>query len=369
MPEGSRIFEVKASIRFVSSDFLKKSLIKLAEESQSLLPKKVKLDIFWQRETLVTKNRLVIRKFIETVKNNNINLSVGLPLCLPGWKDYQKIKKFTFLDSCNDCVFKKTNACSGLVPSHNQSLILFDLPVKDFSEVTLKDFFPPKNKEPLTWWIPRRLDIEKLVKLAEVLNQGDDWPCILDVGAGNGFLAYLLAKTERVKVIGIEPNKRLIERTRFKHRNMGLIARKIEFFVPNKRIDMVINSFMPYRLDFSPLIKRTIRPAAFVYIQDKKIRDKRNYIYMDLKIDERKSRFEYKIDKRLSFSPDDGYEKAFGWNVYSAGNADRKKMPSLDCEVEVQLKKDIGNINKDLIFDVRHKKEYRWEKEISQKKI
>lgn len=114
LPEGSRIFEIKASIRFVSSDFLKKSLIKLAEESQSLLPKKVKLDIFWERETLVTKNRLVIRKFIETLKNNNINLSVGLPLCLPGWKDYQKIKKFAFLDSCNDCIFRKTNACFGL---------------------------------------------------------------------------------------------------------------------------------------------------------------------------------------------------------------------------------------------------------------
>ena len=60
---------------------------------------------------------------------------------------------------------------------------------------------------------------------------------------------------------------------------MKLIARKIESFVPNKRTDIVINSFMPYRLDFSSLIKRTIKPRAFVYIQDKRIRDETNYIY------------------------------------------------------------------------------------------
>lgn len=80
---------------------------------------------------------------------------------------------------------------------------------------------------------------------------------------------------------------------------------------------------------------------------------------MDLKLDERKSRFEYSTDKRLSLGLDDGYEKAFGWNVCFAGNADRKKMPSLDCEIEVQLRKDIGNMDKDLIFNVNRKKEYR----------
>ena len=142
LPEGSRIFEINASIRYASNEFLKNSLIKLAEDSQSLLPRKVELDIFWQRETLVAKNRLVIRKFIEALKNNNINLGINLPLCLPGWKDYNKIKKFTFLNSCNDCIFKKTNACSGLIPTRNQEPVLFDLPVKDFSEVSLKDFFP-----------------------------------------------------------------------------------------------------------------------------------------------------------------------------------------------------------------------------------
>lgn len=369
LPEGSRIFEIKASIRFASGDFFKKSLIKLADKSQSLLPGKVKLDIFWQRETLVVRNRLIIRKFIETLKNNNINTDVRLPLCLPGWKEYKRIKKLTLLNNCNNCILKKTKACCGLVPTYNQNLILFDLPVKDFSEVTLKDFFSSKNKEPITWWIPRRLDIERLVKLAEILNQEDDLPCILDVGAGNGFLSYLLVKTERVKVIGIEPNKRLIEKTRFKHKNMKLIARKIESFVPDKRINIVINSFMPYKLGFSPLIKKTIRPKAFVYIQDKKMTEEKNYIYMNLEADERKNRFDYKIDKRLSFDPNDGYKGAFKWNVYSSTNADREKITSFDCEIEVQLKKDIGNINKDSIFNVNHKEGYKWEKEISQKKI
>lgn len=369
LPEGGRIFEIRASIKFTSRYFLKKSLIKLAEESQSLLPRKVKLDIFWQRESLVAKNRLVVRKFIKNLKNNNINTDVKLPLCLPGWKDYKKIKKNIFLNNCNDCVFKKTKACPGLTPACNEKPTLFDLPVKNFSDITLRDFFPAKNQDPITWWIPRRLDIERLVKWAEILHQGSGLPCILDAGAGNGFLSYLLAKTERLRVTGIEPNKGLIEKTRFKHKNMKLIAGKIESFVPDERIDVVINSFMPYRLDFSPLIKRKLRPKAFVYIQDKKIAKEKNFIYMDMKVDERKNRFIYKIDKRLSFDPDDGYKKAFKWNVYSAGNAETKKMPSLDCEIEVQVRKDIGNIDKDLIFNVNPTKGYRWEKAISQKKI
>jgi SAM-dependent methyltransferase len=210
--------------------------------------------------------------------------------------------------------------------------------------------------------------VERVVKLAETVSQAGDLPCILDVGAGNGFLAYLLARTERVKVIGIEPNKYLIRKTKFEHENMELIAGEIESFVPNKRIDIVINSFMPYRLDFSPLVKKTIRPAAFVYIQDKKIRDERNYVYIDLKVDERKNKFEYKIDKRVSFNPDDGYKRALGWSVYSVG-ADRKEINSLDCEIEVQFEKNIGNINKDLVFNVNDKERYRWEKEIDQRKI
>lgn len=366
--KGGRIFEIRASIKFVSPKFLKKSLIRFADESRSLKPKKVELDIFWQRETLVVNNRLVIRKFIETLRNDNINLSVNLPVCLPGWKNYNKIRKFAFFTSCDDCIFKKADACFGLRPARYEGPILFDLPLKDFSEVALEDFFPSQNKEPITWWIPRRLDIERLVKLAEVLNQGDDLPYILDVGAGNGVLVYLLAKTERVKVIGIEPNKRLIERTRFKHKNMKLIARTIESFVPNERIDLAINSFMPCRLDFSPLIKKTIRPKAFVYIQSKKMREGRKYIYVDLKVDERKNEFNYKIDKRLSFSPDDGYEEAFGWNVYSPDSANRKKISSLDCEIEVQVRKDIGNIDEDLILNV-NKEGYRWEKEIGRKRI
>ena len=41
------------------------------------------------------------------IKNDNVNPSVRLPLCLTGWKDYKKIKKLTFFNNCSDCILKK----------------------------------------------------------------------------------------------------------------------------------------------------------------------------------------------------------------------------------------------------------------------
>jgi SAM-dependent methyltransferase len=368
LPKGSRIFEIDATIRFFSGYFLKKSLSKLAKDLLSLSPRKVALNIFWLKESLVANNRLAIREFIKILKKNNINISINLPLCLPGWKDYNKIKELIFFTSCKTCIFKKTNTCFGLTPVSYQRPILFNLPIKDFNQITLRDFFSDKNKDPLTWWIPTRADIERLVRLAEILNQDSRLPCILDVGAGSGFLGYLLAKTGRVEVIGVEPNKDLIRKTRFKHKNMKLINSRIESFNPHRRIEVVINSFMPCRLNFSPLIKRNIKPKAVVYILGKKMAEERKYVYINLRIDEKKERFEYRIAKRLSFDPNDGYKEMFRWNVYSPDNVDREKITSRDCEIEVQLRKDIDYLDKDLVFNANPKKEYRWEKQISRKR-
>ncbi len=143
-------------------------------------------------------------------------MNINIPLCLPGSENYKRIKKFTSPDNCNGCIFKKASACCGLISYPDEKRISFDLPLKDFDQVSLKDFFPPKNKEPITWFIPRKKDIERIVRLAEVLNSKKDTPYILDVGAGGGFLAYLLARTERVKVTAVELNKELIKRTKFK---------------------------------------------------------------------------------------------------------------------------------------------------------
>ncbi len=290
-------------------------------------------------------------------------MNINIPLCLPGWENYKRIKKFTSLDNCNGCIFKKASACCGLIPYLDEKRISFDLPLKDFDQISLKDFFPPKNKEPITWFIPRKKDIERIVRLAEVLNSKKDTPLILDVGAGGGFLAYLLARTGRVKVIAVEPNKELIKRTKFKCKNIKMIARGIESFRSKQKFEIAINSFMPYKLDLSPLIKKTIRPKAIIYIQDKKMALERNYTYLDLIIDDRRKIFDYKIDSSRSYDPDEGYKKVFAWDVYSAGYP-CKKIPRLGCEIEVQLREDLEIFDATSVFNVNRQKEYKWESQI-----
>lgn len=290
-------------------------------------------------------------------------MNVNIPLCLPGWQNYKRIKKFTSPDNCNGCIFKKTSACCGLISYPDEKRISFDLPLKDFDQISLKDFFPPKNKEPITWWIPRKKDIERIVRLAEVLNSKKDTPYILDVGAGGGFLAYLLARTERVKVIAVEPNKELIKRTKFKCKNIKMIAGGIESFRPKQKFEIAINSFMPYKLDLSPLIKKIIRPKAIIYIQDKKMALERNYSYLDLIIDDKRKIFDYKIDSSRSYDPDEGYKKVFAWDVYSAGHP-YKKIPLLGCEIEVQLRENLEIFDANSVFNVGRQKGYKWERQI-----
>ena len=363
LPEDGKIFEVRAVIKSFSNGFLAIALPQLADQLEMLRPKKINLNLFWRQELLVVKNRLTIRKFIKRLKKKNIHSNINIPLCLPGWENYKRIKRFTSPDNCNGCIFKKASACCGLNSYPHEKRIFFDLPLKDFDQISLKDFFPPKNKEPITWFIPRKKDIERIVRLAEVLNSKKDTPYILDVGAGGGFLAYLLARTERVKVIAVEPNKELIKRTKFKCKNIKMIARGIESFRPEQKFEIAINSFMPYKLDLSPLIKKIIRPKAIIYIQDKKMALERSYTYLNLIIDDKRKIFDYKIDSNRSYDPDEGYKKVFAWDVYSAGYPYRK-IPLLGCEIEVQLREDLEICDANSVFNVNRQKEYKWERQI-----
>ena len=363
LPKDGKIFEVRAMIKSFSNGFLAITLPQLADQLEMLHPKKVSLDLSWRKELLVAKNRLTIRRFMERIKKKNIHLNINIPLCLPGWENYKRIKKFTSPDNCDRCVFKIASACHGLISCPDEKLIFFDLPLKDFDQISLKDFVPPKNKEPITWFIPRKKDIERIVRLAEVLNSKKNIPYILDVGAGGGFLAYLLAQTERVKVTAVEPNKELIKRTKFKSKNLNMVAGRIESYRPKQKFELAINSFMPYKLDLSPLIKKIIRPKAIIYIQDKKMALERNYTYLDLIIDDKRKIFDYKIDSSRSYNPDEGYKKIFAWDVYSAGYP-YKKIPLLGCEIEVQLREDLEIFDANSVFNVNRQKEYKWEKQI-----
>ena len=142
-----------------------------------------------------------------------------------------------------------------------------------------------------------------------------------------------------------------------------MIAGGIESFRPKQKFEIAINSFMPYKLDLSPLIKKIIRPKAIIYIQDKKMALERNYTYLDLIIDDKRKIFDYKIDSNRSYDPDEGYKKVFAWDVYSAGYP-YKKIPLLGCEIEVQLREDLEIFDANSVFNVNRQKEYKWERQI-----
>lgn len=352
------IFEVNISLRFRSSGFLSRALSKIISDFEILKPKKIKLEIFWSLSNLTSENRRLLRDFMVRLKMMKVGLGADLPFCLPGWKDYEKVKRFTSFPDCDSCVFKDGNKCPGLIPSSYQEL--FDMNTKDFSSISLDDF---KNESrPLTWWIPRRKDIERIVRLAQTLHQGKGPPKILDVGCGQGFLAYLLAKTEKVKVMGIDPNERLIERTKFKHKNLTLLKDTADSFLSHYqgRIDLVVSSFMPFRLDSTGQIKRILRPRAAVYIEDKAIKQPGSWL--NLEISEPDNLFEYSLDKdvegRFSLTHYYHFQR---WSVPSLNDLKKKRLYPLGCQVEIQLRKDIRPLPKLIAFS---KERYQWEKEL-----
>src|SRR3989338_8395470 len=69
---------------------------------------------------------------------------------------------------------------------------------------------------PICYWAPRRAEIQRIVEIAK-LAQGDGTPTILDIGCGNGFLSYLLARTGEVRVIGIDPDEEHLDKPYYNH--------------------------------------------------------------------------------------------------------------------------------------------------------
>ena len=95
----------------------------------------------------------------------------------------------------------------------------YNMRAKPIEEITIDDFgYDP----PISYWAPRRVEIQRFVEIAKALHQSGDKPRILDVGCGNGFLAYLLAATEEVEVVGLDPDAKTIRRSKFRHPNLQL---------------------------------------------------------------------------------------------------------------------------------------------------
>lgn len=353
------IFEIRVSFKFHSDVFFSQVLSKLTSELKTLKPKRVKLQIFWSPSNLTLENRKALRSFMASLKGSP--LEIHLPFCLPGWKDYEKIKRFASFPDCDSCIFKKGNRCPGLIPSSCPRVNLFEMKIKDFSDISLEDF---KDKDkPLTWWIPRKIDIERIIRLSQLLHRGKGLPRILDVGCGQGFLAYLLTKTEKVKVIGIDPNETLIKETRFKHQNLTLLPEMADSFLSEHqgRFNLVISSFMPYQLDDTAKIKRRLRPKAIVYIEDRIPGGERYGYYLSLEISERKNRFQYAFSKESGCFSLGNYRPFMRWKVPSINELEKKELSSFASQIEIQLRKDIPKPSKLKVFP---EEKYGWEKEL-----
>ena len=139
-------------------------------------------------------------------------------------------------------------------------------------EIEQSNMFGDKDNSRVSFYFPTNEEIRKILKIADHVSKRKK-PLILDIGCGNGFVAYILAKTNKVKVIGIDPNKEQIEESKkiYKSKNLKLEAGDNKYAVKkykNSKIDIIINSWMPVNHNFSPAIKK-IKPKAIIYVRYK----------------------------------------------------------------------------------------------------
>lgn len=357
LAKGYRIKRLAIFISFETTTFLKLTLRRILTDLETINPRGIKLDIKWKKENLLSSNRKVIKNFLLSLKDD-MGRRFFLPLCLPGYPNYKKIKKFFTFPECKKCIFRKSQSCGGLF--QKRDLALSEMLVKDFEDIELTDFL--FKEVPLTGWIPRREDIEKIILFAECLHQGNSLPTVLDFGCGQGFLPYLLAQTNRLKVVGIDPNKDLIKKTRFKHKNLTLLTGDIN--LPNKRwrnrFDLVLSSMMPDELDFTPCLKRMLNPKAVVYIKDYK---RRKDYHLNLEVNEKSNKFIYSIDQNIGYNPQDNYKSISQWKVIAIDDFSKDKglNKNLSGQIEIQMRKDI---KRNLLLKAKYKEKYKWEKEL-----
>ena len=147
-----------------------------------------------------------------------------------------------------------------------------DLSIKPVDKVNLFDIHGNNKQAKVSFFLPKKEEIETIIEIAKQISKREK-PVILDIGCGNGFLAYLLAKTNKVEVIGIDPNSDLIEESIqkgiYKSKNLKLEVGDSKSAIKYKdKVDIVINSWMPSGVDFTKDIKK-INPKAIVYIRYK----------------------------------------------------------------------------------------------------
>lgn len=133
-------------------------------------------------------------------------LSTWVPQCHPGAPQFDTLGRFATPPDCAACVFYRGRACQGLgaervpfgalegnrAPPALQALP----PERDLRALTSADF---NGTRPVCYWRPERAHVAAIGAAVRAAG-GTLW----DLGAGNGFLAALLARDEGLSVTTVD---------------------------------------------------------------------------------------------------------------------------------------------------------------------
>jgi fructose/tagatose bisphosphate aldolase len=192
--------------------------------------------------------------------------------------------------------------------------------------------------------IPLAQDLERIVAVAErVHGSKEGLPTILEVGAGKGLLAYLLARTGRVKIeaLDFEP---AVKFTRFQHPNLTFKAGNIKNY--KGKVDLVLCAWMGEGLNLTPFI-RDINAPCIVYVKDVP------WLRTGFTFSMRQSMEEHQdadlSDMELSYEPGENYRNAFNWQGYAIWGFDSDEEIKENAEYIVQLRRGVEVEGLDLL--------------------
>ena len=221
------------------------------------------------------------------------------------------------------------------------------------------------KKGNLSHWPVRREEIQRIVEIAKTVYSGEGKPVILDVGCGNGFLSYLLAETDEVKVIAIDPKKSLINKSKYRHPNLKLEigSSKTALEKYQNQVDLVFNSWMPQDINLTPDI-RSINAQAIIYVEERGATGVQRFELIGQE------------DKR-SYEPGKNYREVLSWHGPTCSEIQMRAYllknnknlyvgTNYNCNIiEAQLRNDLPIPE----LDVPHKEAYPWEAEMQKLEV
>ncbi len=203
----------------------------------------------------------------------------------------------------------------------------YEMKGRPLQEITLENICGTKDRMRVSFWAPRREEIQRFVEIAKAVHKGEGRPKILDVGCGTGFLAYLLAETGEVTVVGLDPDNSLIENSPYSHPHLKLVNSNSHDAVQKYKSEgfaVVVNSWMPGGLNLTPDI-RNINANAIIYIKYGETTGIHNSDYKEFfyengfdfySIDAEKHRTQNPIraEDGISYHPGNNYKRVFEWS-------------------------------------------------------